>query len=116
MKRNAQNQRDWADQQKREMNAARAQEAEDEHQYAMQTEAITRMRGMLEDEATQKKNSMMKAMMEENKRLALEKKRREADWANDQQSQNKFETTLTNHDESMNADGKINRNTDHRAC
>ena len=45
--------------------------------YAQQTEAITRMRGMLEDEATQKKAQMMKEMQEENKRLALEKKRRE---------------------------------------
>ena len=30
--------------------------------YAQQTEAITRMRGMLEDEATQKKAQMMKEM------------------------------------------------------
>jgi hypothetical protein len=84
MKRNAQNQRDWADQQKREHQHAKAQEDEDERQYALQTEAITRMRGMLEDEATQKKAAMQKAMMEENKRMALEKKRREAAWADDQ--------------------------------
>ena len=58
MKRNAQNQKDWADQQKREKNHANAQEAEDERQYALQTEAITRMRGMLEDEASMKKAAM----------------------------------------------------------
>ena len=56
MKRNAQNQKDWADQQIREKNQCKAQEKEDERMYAMQTEAITRFRGMLEDEATAKKN------------------------------------------------------------
>merc|ERR1712151_1457097 len=113
MKRNAQNQKDWADQQMREKRQAKAHE--DERQYAAQTEAITRMRGMLEDEATQKKAAMMKAMQEENKRLALEKKRREADWANDQQMQNKAETTLTEHHETMDNDGKITRGDDWRA-
>jgi hypothetical protein len=38
------------------------------------------MRGMLEDEATQKRNAMMKQMQEENKRLALEKRQREQQW------------------------------------
>ena len=42
------------------------------------------MRGMLEDEAAEKKAAMQKAIMEENKRLALEKKRREAAWAAEQ--------------------------------
>ena len=77
--------------------------------YAQQTEAITRMRGMLEDEATQKKAQMMKEMQEENKRLALEKKRREQGWREDQQMQDKAETTLTNHKEMMDANGKITR-------
>ena len=35
------------------------------------------MRGMLEDEAAAKRATMMKAIQEENKRLALEKKMRE---------------------------------------
>lgn len=52
---NAKNQRDWADQQCREMAAAKAAAQEEERAYAAQTDAITRMRGMLEDEATQKK-------------------------------------------------------------
>ena len=77
--------------------------------YAQQTEAITRMRGMLEDEASQKKAQMMKEMQEENKRLALEKKRREGGWREDQQMQDKAETTLTNHNENMDANGKISR-------
>ena len=38
---------------------------------------ITRMRGMLEDEATMKKAAMMKAMQDENKRLAQAKRDRE---------------------------------------
>ena len=109
MKRNAQNQRDWATQQVREKNQTKAQEKLDEQMYAQQTEAITRMRGMLEDEATQKKTQMMKEMQEENKRLALEKKRREQGWREDQQMQDKAETTLTNHNETMDANGKITR-------
>ena len=109
MKRNAQNQRDWATQQVREKNQTKAQEKMDEQMYAQQTEAITRMRGMLEDEATQKKAQMMKEMQEENKRLALEKKRREQSWREDQQMQDKAETTLTNHNETLDANGKITR-------
>ena len=109
MKRNAQNQRDWATQQVREKNQTKAQEKMDEQMYAQQTEAITRMRGMLEDEATQKKAQMMKEMQEENKRLALEKKRREQSWKEDQQMQDKAETTLTNHNETLDANGKITR-------
>ena len=38
---------------------------------------------MLEDEATLKKNQHMKAMQDENKRLAQAKRDREAAWAND---------------------------------
>ena len=68
------------------------------------------MRGMLEDEATQKKNQMMKEMQEENKRLALQKKRNEQGWKDDQQMQDKAETTLTFHYEEMDANGKITRN------
>jgi len=34
--------------------------------YAQQTQAMNRMRGMLEDEATMKKAQMMKALQEEN--------------------------------------------------
>ena len=52
---------------------------------------------------------MMKEMQEENKRLALEKKRREQGWREDQQMQDKAETTLTNHNEALDANGKITR-------
>jgi hypothetical protein len=52
---NAQNQKDWADQQVREKRFAIAQEKADDHAYAQQTDALTRMRGMLEDENTMKR-------------------------------------------------------------
>ena len=45
--------------------------------YSEQTLALNRMRGMLEDEMTEKRNAMMKQMQEENKRLAREKRERE---------------------------------------
>ena len=109
MRRNAQNQKDWADQQIREKKAAKAQEQEDDRQYALQTETITRFRGMLEDEATQKKAQMMKEMQAYNKNLALQKKANEQNWRDNQQAENKAEVTLTNHHETLGADGKVTR-------
>lgn len=53
--------------------------------YAEQTLAMNRMRGMLEDEMTEKRNQKLKEMQLENKRLALEKKQREERWRQDQQ-------------------------------
>ena len=50
MRLNAQNQRDWADQQRRENMAAAEANREEEKAFAAQEEAILRMRGMLEDE------------------------------------------------------------------
>lgn len=48
-----------------------------DRQYDEETKAINWMRGMLEDENNEKRKAMMKAMQEENQRLALEKKMRE---------------------------------------
>ena len=79
---------EWATQQCREKKAAAQQEAHEEAEYAQQTQAITRMRGMLEDEMNSKRAAMMKEMQEENKRLALEKRQREEAWRNDQECQN----------------------------
>lgn len=59
------------------------------------------MRGMLEDENTQKRNNMMKQLQEENKRLAQEKKDRENQWKQNQQAQNKFEMDNTNYSHIM---------------
>jgi cytochrome c556 len=41
---------------------------------------MNRMRGMLEDENTAKRQQMMKQMQEENKRLAQEKRDKERSW------------------------------------
>ena len=53
------------------------------------------MRGMLEDENTQKRANMMKQMQDENKRLAREKADREKNWRDDQQRQNQSEISNT---------------------
>ena len=90
------------------MAAAQAEKDED-MAYSAQTDAITRMRGMLEDEMNSKRANMMKQMQEENKRMALEKKMRDEAWNIDQQIQNKAETTLTNHNEQLGLDGKTTR-------
>ena len=70
---------------------------------------ITRMRGMLEDENTMKRQQALKELQAYNKRLALEKRQREESWANEQASQNKRETTLTEHHENLAVTGKITR-------
>lgn len=52
-------------------------------QFEAETKAINRMRGMLEDEASEKRRQMMQSIKDENKRLALEKRMREErdkDW------------------------------------
>ena len=114
MRLNAQNQRDWADQQKREHMAAAQAQKEEEQAYAAQDEAILRMRGMLEDEQRQRKEAYMKQIQMENKRMAQEKRDREAAWRNDQESNNQAEVTLTNHNEVLNLDGTILRTDNHR--
>jgi hypothetical protein len=52
------------------------------------------MRGMLEDEMTDKRTRMMKELQEENKRMALAKKQKETQWKDSQQSQNKSEISI----------------------
>lgn len=49
------------------------------------------MRGMLEDEMSAKRAQKMKEIQEENKRLALEKRRREQHWREEQESLNQKE-------------------------
>merc|ERR1711871_1684307 len=109
MKKNAELINEWANQQCREKKAAAENERDEEKAYAVQTETITRMRGMLEDEMTDKRNQMMKEMQAENKRLALEKKQREAAWKGDQATRDKFETTLTQHHEVLDEQSRITR-------
>ena len=64
--------------------------------YAEQTLAMNRMRGMLEDEMTEKRQQKLKEMQLENKRLALEKKQREQKWREEQEHLNQKEITDPN--------------------
>jgi hypothetical protein len=59
------------------------------------------MRGMLEDEMSNKRAQMMKELQEENKRLAREKRDRENQWKNDQQRKNQFEIANVNNSDLM---------------
>ena len=77
MRLNAQNQRDWADQQVREHRHQAAMDREEEKNWAEQEEAILRMRGMLEDENQARKVAHHRAIVEENKRMAQQKRDRE---------------------------------------
>ena len=60
MAHNAATQKEWANEQSRQMAEQRAREAEEERQYAAQTDALNRMRGMLEDENNMKRANMLK--------------------------------------------------------
>ena len=106
---NAMNQKDWADQQVRERNYLESQIKAEEDAYAHQTETITRMRGIMEDENTIKRQQAYKELQAYNQRLALEKRMREESWKQDQAHQDKLETTLTDHHENLSAFGKTTR-------
>jgi len=62
MSKNAAMQKEWVKEQTREHNWEADNRAQEDSDYAAQTAAITAMRGMLEDEATRKKNCMLKEM------------------------------------------------------
>lgn len=106
MNQNAALQKEWVKQQKREHQLNNHNEMIEEKEYAEQTETINRMRGMLEDEATIKKNNMLKEMQAENQRLAQEKRDREQRWREDQENQNQFEISRTNMSDFMTEDRK----------
>jgi len=86
MKKNADLQKEWADQQMRERRAAAENERCENMAYAHQEEAILRMRGMLEDECNARKAAYAAAIRDENKRLAREKREREERWRQDQEN------------------------------
>ena len=48
-------QKEWIQEQKREKSYQQQRDAQEESEYATQTENITRMRGMMEDDATARK-------------------------------------------------------------
>lgn len=58
---------------------------------------MNRMRGMLEDEMTDKRQQKLKEMQLENKRLALEKKQREQKWRHEQEHMNQKEIADPNY-------------------
>ena len=67
----------------REKKLKAMQEKQEEDDWAEQTNMITRMRGMLEDENNDKRTNKEKEIMEENQRLSLMKKQneeKERDW------------------------------------
>ena len=109
MRLNAQNQKDWADQQIREHRAQAAADREEEKNYADQEEAILRMRGMLEDENAARKAAHHRAIVDENKRMAQQKRDRDQAWKNANESSNQFEVTLTAHNEQLGNNGKTLR-------
>jgi hypothetical protein len=80
----AEQQKEWVMEQKREHMTQAEMDRAEAQAYAEQTAAITRMRGMLEDEATAKKAGMMRAMQDENRAMAQAKRDRETAWNSDQ--------------------------------
>ena len=81
-------QKAWIEQQTQEHNDRVQAEIDEQKAYDEQTAAITRMRGMLQDESSQKKAAQLKALQEENKRIAQQKRDREQAWREEQQRQN----------------------------
>jgi hypothetical protein len=71
-------QKAWVEQQKWEKQNKLEQEGEEEKMFAEQTLSINKMRAMLEAEHDSKRRDMNKMTMEYNKRLAQQKKDREA--------------------------------------
>ena len=53
------------------------------------------MRGMLQDESSDKKAAQLKALQEENKRIAQQKRDREAAWKRENERQNQIELANT---------------------
>mmetsp|Transcript_31528 Transcript_31528/g.27915 ORF Transcript_31528/g.27915 Transcript_31528/m.27915 type:complete len:130 (-) Transcript_31528:111-500(-) len=76
----------------REKRLKEMQEKQEEDDWADQTDMITRMRGMLEDENTDKRFNKEKETQEENVRLALFKKQKEAEDNTWHEGMNKRET------------------------
>ena len=110
---NAQNIRDFADQKARENKAEQARQVEEEKNYAAQEEALLRMRGMLEDENRQRQAAYAKDIQMENKRMAQQKRDREAAERAAQEATNQLEVTLTNHNEVLESTGVIRRTDNH---
>ena len=107
-------QREWADQQMRERRHQAACDKEEEMNWAAQQTATTRMIGMLQDENHARQVAYHKQIVEENKRMAREKRERDQAARDDGERQNQLEVTLTNHNEVLQADGKTLRTDNHQ--
>lgn len=79
-------QKSWVEQQKYESQIKKEDEKKEEQMYAEQTLAINRTRSMLEAEHDKKQKDMNRMVMEYNKKLAQQKKDREA--------KNKYDETM----------------------
>lgn len=84
----------WADEKKSQMRAENDRHCMEEADYANQTDAITRFRGLTEDENTKKRLDANKALQQANQKLAQEKRDRETNWAGNQQAMNLKEITV----------------------
>ena len=84
----AEQQKAWIAQQNQELQDRIQAEKDEEEAYAQQTAVITRMRGMLQDEATEKQKAQLKALQAENKRIAQQKRDREEAWRRENESKN----------------------------
>lgn len=96
MGQNARIQKQWVAEQTSEKEAIANCLKNEEAQYAAQTDNITRMRGMLEDEMTMRKKQQLAELQAYNKQLAQDKRNREKAWKDNQEAQNTFEITRTN--------------------
>ena len=76
----------------REKKLKEMQEKQEEDDWAEQTDMITRMRGMLEDENSNKRTNKEKEIQDENVRLALLKKQKEENERQWHQDMNARET------------------------
>jgi len=70
------------------------------------------MRGMLEDENAARKAAHHRSIVEENKRMAREKREREQAQRSNDENLNQLEVTLTHHNEELQNDGRTMRNDD----
>eukprot|EP00345_Euplotes_harpa_P018780 CAMPEP_0168344424 /NCGR_PEP_ID=MMETSP0213-20121227/16811_1 /TAXON_ID=151035 /ORGANISM="Euplotes harpa, Strain FSP1.4" /LENGTH=91 /DNA_ID=CAMNT_0008352169 /DNA_START=120 /DNA_END=395 /DNA_ORIENTATION=- len=85
-------QKEFIKEQLREKKLKEMMEKQEEDDWAEQTDMITRMRGMLEDENNQKRFQKEKEIQEENVRLALMKKQKEERDRESAERKNFYET------------------------
>ena len=91
MKHQAQEQKEWLEDFKRQQRLKEQREKEEEDAYSEQTKAVTRMRGLLEDEMNQKRAEQNRRIAEENLRMAQAKKDKEKAQRDHDQFQNSQE-------------------------